>query len=384
MRALFLFNHDAAHQAAHVAGIMGELAVSDHPHEVIAATGTPVIELQVRALISAEAAERITWKDLSLPPLKDTLLSLPNRLLPARRLARLRSAENLFASVDMVISPERTCLRVKNRLLASRNKAPLFVFVPHGAGDRAVTYHPSMAGFDHFLVSGQKVKDEMVAHNLATPENCRIIGYAKFDTVAGTPVKHLFANDNPVIIYNPHFDPHLSSWYGHGPELLRALASMGDRFNTVFAPHVMLWRKRLHISPEYRVARRRPDLPAGLDKLDHVLVDTASPALFDMTYTRAAHIYIGDVSSQIYEFLPDPGLSIFIDAAKDGPDAYPFWANGPVVQNVAGVIDALRDWEGLAGQYRETQERLFNYTMDVDPNRTASQRGAEAIVDILG
>ena len=195
---------------------------------------------------------------------------------------------------------------------------------------------------------------------------------------------NLFPNDKPTILYNPHFDPRLSSWYDMGPELLEALAGMGDRFNVVFAPHVMLWRKKLHISPEYRIARRRPDIPADIVGQSNVLIDTASPALFDMTYTTGADIYIGDVSSQVYEFLRSPKPCIFIDAAGDGKDAYPFWANGPVVQSVGEVVSALDDWEKLGSDYRAKQLELFRYTIDHDPARSASERGAQAIAEVLG
>ncbi|GAB5350639.1 hypothetical protein [Qipengyuania sp. 483] len=381
-RILFLFNHDAAHQAAHVAGIMADFAIANPDVETIAATGTPAVEQQLHRLIGVEAAAAITWIDLTLSPLTQSLLAIPNQILPAQRLARLRAHEDLFASVDMVVSPERTCLRVKDRLLAKRGKAPPFVFVPHGAGDRSVTYHPSMAGFDHFLVSGQKVCDEMEKHGIARPGQCRIIGYAKFDAV-GKDRPRLFDNDLPTILYNPHFDPHLSSWYDEGPRLLELLSAMGDRFNTVFAPHVMLWRKRLHISPEYRTFRMRPDVPTGLAEQENVLVDTASPALFDMTYTTATDIYIGDVSSQVYEFLRQPKPCIFIDAAAQGSDAYQFWENGPVVRRADEVVALLDDWQALKQEYRQTQERLFQYTIDHDPELSASARGAKALADIL-
>ena len=381
-RVLFLFNHDAAHQVAHVAGIMAELAVTRPDIETIAAVGTPAIEKQLRAIVSPEAARALTWEDLSLSRLAEAVLTLPNAILPAKRLARLRDNESLFASVDMLVSPERTCLAVKDRL-SGGGKCPKFVFVPHGAGDRSVSYHPALSGFDYHLVSGAKVRDEMVAHEIAQPEDVRIIGYAKFDAFPERSGKRLFDNDLPTILYNPHFDPHLSSWYDHGPELLSALAAMGDRFNLIFAPHVMLWRKHLHISPEYKVARFRPDLPEGIAGRPNVIVDTASPALFDMTYTTAADIYLGDVSSQVYEFLRRPKPCIFIDAAGDGVEAYPFWKNGPVVEDTAGVIAALDDWEKLGRAYRETQERLFSYTIDHDPKRSASVRGAEAIAELL-
>ena len=379
-RVLFLFNHDAAHQAAHIAGIMARLAL-DHPGlEAIAATGNPAIEAQVRKLVSREAAGAITFADLSLPAVYEALLTAPNAILPAKRLARLRTNEALFASVDMLVSTERTCLRVKERLGAN---APLFVYVPHGSGDRNVAYHPELSRFDYHLLSGQKLVDEMVAHGIVREDQCRIIGYAKFDTVAEDAGANLFAGDKPTILYNPHFDPLLSSWYDMGPQLLETLAGLGDRFNVVFAPHVMLWRKKLHISPEYRIARRRPDIPAGIAGQENVLIDTASPALFDMTYTTGADIYIGDVSSQVYEFLRHPKPCIFIDAAGDGKDAYPFWANGPVVRSVGEVVSALDDWEKLGSDYRARQLELFRYTIDHDPARSASRRGAQAIAEIL-
>lgn len=379
-RVLFLFNHDAEHQAAHIAGIMAELALQRSQIEVLAATGNAAIEAQVRKLVSPEAAAAMTFVDLSLSPLLNAVLALPNKILPAKRLVRLRTNEALFANVDMIVSTERTCLRVKRRL---GNGAPVFVYIPHGSGDRNVAYHPDLAQFDYHLLSGRKLVDEMVAHRIVREDQCRIIGYAKFDTMAADAGANLFANDKPTILYNPHFDPRLSSWYSLGPQLVEALAGMGDRFNFVFAPHVMLWRKKLHISPEYRIARRRPEFPDKFVGRENVLVDTASPALFDMTYTTAADIYIGDVSSQVYEFLRNPKPCIFIDAAGDGTDAYPFWENGPVVQTVEQVVAAVKQWENLARDYRERQLELFRYTIDHDPAHSASKRGAQAIAEIL-
>ena len=381
---LFLYNHDAAHQAAHIAGIMAELAASARGIEVIAAVGTPLIERTIRELIGADAARAVRWVDLSLAPAASAVLALPNRIAPVVRLARLRANTALFAAADLIVSPERTCLRVRRRLRRTMGEAaPRFVFVPHGAGDRSVTYHPELAQFDYFLLSGQKVIDEMVAHGIAAPEQCRLIGYAKFDAVAHRPLPRLFANDRPTILYNPHFDPKLSSWYDHGPAILEALASQADRFNLVFAPHVMLFRKKFHVSPEYRVARLRPEIPEAARRAANVLIDTGGPALFDMTYTRAADIYVGDVSSQVYEFLRDPGACYFLDAAAQGSGAYQFWQNGPVLRDAQGLMEELPQWQATAARFRPIQERLFAYTMDVDPRRSASRRGADAIAGLL-
>lgn len=376
-RVLFLFNHDAAHQAAHIAGIMEELARTHPEIETIAATGNRQIEDQLRALL--DETDRITFVDLSLDSAFDAALALPNKLFPAKRLARLRANQNFFASCDVLVSTERTCLRVKQRL---GRRSPAFVYVPHGSGDRNVAYHPDLARFDYHLLSGQKLVDEMVAHGLASADQCRIIGYAKFDMVDTSPASDLFANDRPTVLYNPHFDPKLSSWYSSGPAIIRSIAAMSDRFNLVFAPHVMLFRKKLHISPEYRRAKFRPELPKEVLRLKHVLVDLESPALFDMTYTKAADIYIGDVSSQVYEFLRHPRPCFFIDAASQGPDAYPFWQNGPVLHHINSLLQSLPHWREIGERYRDTQKRLFSYTIDHDPERSASRRGADALADI--
>jgi len=362
---------------------MGELAERNPNVRVIAAVGTSEIERQVRSLLSHTQNDMVEWIDIGLSKPVDLALSAPNTIAPVKRIARLRNAERLISKVDLVVSPERTCLAVKRRLTKRKKPAPPFVFVPHGAGDRSVTYHPALADFDWFLVSGKKVEDEFVAHGIARREQCRVTGYAKFDAVRDTPRKQLFANDNPVIVYNPHFDPALSSWYDHGPDFLSRIAAAAERFNCIFAPHVMLFKKSFHVSLEYRTARRRPNIPDAVRYAENILIDIGSSRLFDMTYTSAADIYVGDVSSQVYEFLRKPGPCVFIDAARQGPDAYQFWQNGRVVEDAAAAtaaLDNVADWSSI---YCERQRTLFDYTMSVDPEQSASLRGAMAIEEIL-
>jgi hypothetical protein len=377
-RILFLFNHDAAHQAAHIASLAAEVANRDQA-EVIVAYGTDAIRQTVESLLPAGAAQRMTWTELSLPPLTDAVLAPLNKLAPVRRLKRLDQHLDLFASVDLIVSPERTCLRVKRKLGA---RAPKFIFVPHGAGDRSVTYHPEMAQFDYMLVSGQKVVDEMQAHGIISPERCEVIGYPKFDTVDLKHRPRFFDNGRPTFLYNPHFDPHLSSWYDMGRDVIDYFAGQQDRYNLIVAPHVMLFRKKLHYSLEYRSARLRPDVPSHLPS--NILVDLDSPRLFDMSYTRSADAYIGDVSSQVYEFLTHRGACFFLDSAgqvgEDGALPYQFWENGDVCGDVQELARWVPLWDQRAETYRATQDRLFQYTMDIDPQRNAAQRGADALL----
>jgi hypothetical protein len=382
-RVAFLFNHDAAHQAAHIAGIAAQMALACPDIEVIAAYGTPAIRQFIEKLLGAQAIAAIHWVELVVPATINSLLGPVNAIAPARRLARLHYNLELFASVDMVVSTERTCLRVKRKL---RGRSPMFAYVPHGSGDRNVAYHPELSQFDLFLLSGQKLVDEMVRHGIARADQCHLIGYPKFDTIDRNTRQRFFDNDKPVFLYNPHFDPRLSSWYDHGATILEYFRANANRFNLVFAPHVMLFRKKLHYSLEYRTARLRPDIPAICRNCPNILIDTDSHRLFDMSYTLSADAYIGDMSSQVYEFLIRPRACYFIDVHSDArpgdPPPYEFWRNGPVCRSGADMLPLLPGWQEIAGDYRAEQQRLFAHTIDDDAT-PATLRGARALADIV-
>lgn len=387
-RALFLFNHDAAHQAAHLAGIAAATARLAQGHEVVIAYAGSALRGRLEALIGEDDARRIRWEELRQPALSQLLAKPLDKVLPASRLLRLRHNEPLFATADVIVSTERTCLRVRRRLRhAIGNNAPLFGYVPHGSGDRNVAYHPELAQFDHMFVSGRKLVDEMVARGLTTPDRCHLTGYPKFDTIDRNAHPRFFDNDRPTFLYNPHFDPKLSSWYDHGPALLEWFAARSLQYNLIFAPHVMLFRKTLHISPEYRIARRRPDIPEAARNADNILIDTDSARLFDMSYTLSADAYIGDMSSQVYEFLLRRRPVFFIDThSADLPEEAAnraFWGNGPVVTSVAELGELIPQYLAIGMNYRAAQDRLFAYTIDDRPDERAVDRAGRVIADIL-
>lgn len=385
MQVCFLYNHDAGHQVAHNIGIAAALA-QHHPHiRTVIAYGSPEIRAEIEKYLTPQQVGALDWLDLQLPAWLDALLRPVNRLFPVRRLMRLRVNAPKLRRFDMIVSTERTCLMLKRRW---GDDGPAFAYVPHGSGDRNVAYHSALRDFDLMLVSGQKLVDQMVANNIASASNCRIIGYCKFDGLKGRTPERFFDNENPVFLYSPHFDPVLSSWYDHGPAILDWFAAH-PQYNLIFAPHVMLFYKALHISPEYKKGRTRPGIDPAWRDAPNILIDTISDRLFDMSYTLAADVYIGDVSSQVYEFLYRPRAVFFIDVDSgqrpvDGPPAYEMWQNGPVVRDAAELFARLPDWQDIAAHYRAEQQRLLAYTADAQDPRPASQRGADAIADYLG
>jgi len=230
MRVCFLFNHDAAHQVAHSIGLAAKLA-EDYPAiETVIACGSADIRTEVEQHLEAAQIAALHWYDLSLNKLTHAMLAPMNKVFPARRLGRLQMGASYLREFDLIVSTERTCLILKRRW---KENGPRFIFVPHGAGDRSVTYHPAMKDFDVMLVSGQKVADQMVAHNIMRPEQCRIIGYPKFDGLAEREPEKFLDNDNPTFLYNHHFDHYLSSWYDHGEAILEWFYKRQDQSNLI-------------------------------------------------------------------------------------------------------------------------------------------------------
>ena len=384
--ALFLFNHEAAHQVAHSAGIAGALAVSGAMERVIAATSSPQIKAEIEKILPADEIQALEWLDLSLPNWLHNMLRPLNRLVPIHRLARLYwHRKSLFKSA-IIVTTERTCLTLKRHWRG--RGGPLFAYIPHGSGDRNVAIHPALKDFDLCLVSGQKVVDQLIAAGVARTEKCRIIGYAKFDILRGRKPEKFFDNDRPTFLYNPHFDPFMSSWFDHGGEILQYFYERPNDFNLIFAPHVMLFTKTVHVSLEYKVTRIRPDIAAQYLTAPNIRIDTDSPRLFDMSYTLCADAYIGDVSSQVYEFLYRPRACFFIDVHTDtapgDPPAYDFWRNGEVVKSASELAKILPDFEDIGNRYRDIQIDRMGYTADNSDPRPASIRGADAIIDAIG
>jgi hypothetical protein len=381
---IFLYNHDAAHQVAHSAGIAGAFALRGHL--AVAATANADIRAELEKLLTPEQIASLVWLDLALPSWLQILLAPMNRLFPVRRLARLYWHRKALRQAAAIVSTERTCLTLKRHWRGG--PSPRFILVPHGAGDRNVTTHPAYKDFDLFLLSGQKVVDQFVGSGLATADQCRIIGYAKFDILRGRTPEKFFDNDLPTFLYNPHFDPHMSSWFDLGPQILEWFYNRADQYNLIFAPHVMLFFKKVHISPEFKVTRTRPDIHEKYRSAPNMLIDVDSQRLFDMSYTFSSDAYIGDVSSQVYEFLFRPRPCFFIDvhseSTADAPPAYDFWRNGPVVRTVQELAAVIPAYQAIGAQYRDIQIDRMGYTADITDPRPASQRGATALFDYIG
>lgn len=308
-------------------------------------------------LLGPEWLRKVRLKGSSTPP----------------KVAMLAANLKTFAGYDAVVTPERTTALIRRLGVA----APLLIYTQHGAGDRGGPFEPRLRLFDIVMAAGPKQRDRMVEGGFVQPQDCAMVGYPKFDIVealAPTPASP-FSNQRPVVLYNPHFDPRLGSWPRWGIEILEQFAA-SDRYNLIFAPHV-----RLFDPPE------AADLALFERFAGHpnIHVDLGGESAIDMTYTRLADVYLGEVSSQIYEFLRTPKPAVFLNAhgvAWRGDESYRHWLYGPVldgIEDLPGQIDAARAGHGA---YRAEQEAGFAESFDLQAT-PSSQRAAQAIAERL-
>ena len=279
----------------------------------------------------------------------------------------------LFETLDALIVAERT----STYLLSLSKSLPPLIHIPHGAGDGAKSYDPRIKDFDYVLVAGEKDRQRMIDDNLVTAENCYVTGYIKPFAVRrmDLPLPQLFKNKNPIVFYNAHFNLELSSWPQFGKDLLDAFSHQKD-MNFIFAPHMRLFQN----APK----EIRQSLEA-YGRFENIHIDLGSERSTDMSYTRLADIYLGDVSSQIYEFLSRPKPCVFIGdkdvAWKDNPD-YAHWKYGDVCHNVDGAIKALTAAKDNHGHYISFQKNGTRAALG-NPDWNPIKRAADIVMSIL-
>lgn len=383
LRLAFLYNHEGVHQVRHSAVVIPQLLQRHSDIQItVLATSDALIETVVD-VCGPDLIGRVEIVRLARPGWRKALAGVLDKVSPFSRLDHLFSNRTLFARFDAVIVTEGTSLFLKKL----RGLAHLKIIrIDHGAGDRSIGFTPAFSGNDLVLIAGEKQRNRFRQLGYLRDDQMAVVGYTKFDAVnAGHQERRkLFHNDKPVVVYNPHPEPQLSSWYSMGIEVLEFFRNNKD-YNLIFAPHVMLFRRRLHISLESRVARIRRDLPARFRDCPNIHIDTGSSALVDMTYTLAADVYLGDVSSQVYEFLIHRRPCIFLNAHKarwQGNANYAFWNFGPVLDNVGHLDAALKGIADSHAQYRPVQEEAFQQTFDLQPT-ASSVRAADAIAGFL-
>jgi CDP-glycerol glycerophosphotransferase (TagB/SpsB family) len=381
MRIGVLLNHDQVHQAAHSVPIAA--ALHRRGIDVTVTTTSAALSAETTRLAGLLGAPDIRVVELRLRrPASRIAAAIFDRVLPAVKLAIYGDNLDIFSGFDALIVAEKTSTILKTRYHLDALK---LVHTRHGAGDRAIGFDKASSRFDLVLVSGAKIHERLMAEAAVPPEKMAVVGYPKFDLLGLSRRLLPFAHDDrPTVLYNPHVSPHLSSWYQQGRAVLDHFLA-DDRYNLIFAPHVMLFQRRFVRSIEHFGI----DRPGGIERkylaAPNIHIDLGSRASTDMSYTFAADIYLGDVSSQVYEFLQRPRPCLFLNSHRvdwrNDPN-YTHWQAGDVIEDIADLAPAIEAARSRHQLYRPIQRRLFEQSFDLD-ERPSSERAADAILAFL-
>lgn len=384
MRIGFLFNHDQVHQVAHSLPIALALARADVDAEVVVATTNARLSAEVIRLGQGLIGPKIPLVELGLRRRTSQFAKATlEGVLPATKLLIYGDNLDFFRSLDVLVVAEKTSLILKTRHGLKDLK---IVHTRHGAGDRAIGFDRASAGFDHVLVSGPKVRDRLIHEAGVDPATISMVGYPKFDMADGARLHPLIDDGRPVVLYNPHVSPHLSSWYAMGRQVLDWFVEHDDH-HLIFAPHVMLFERPFVLT----IDKLRIDRPGHIDerylRAPNIHIDLGSRASTTMAYTNRADVYLGDASSQVYEFLLHPRPCVFLNPHGlpwQGDPNFKHWTAGPVIERI-GELDAalLAARRGHAQTWRPVQQALFDESFDLT-DEPSSIRAARALARFAG
>lgn len=379
MRIGFLFNHDQVHQLRHSLPIAIEIARRGKFEQVVVLTGSARMTAEVRAILDEQKCD-LEMCQLGLRSAAAKLFDAAfNRLIPARKFALYRDNLDVFRALDVLVVAEKTSAVLVTRYGLENLK---LVHTRHGAGDRAIGFNRASAQFDKVLVSGEVIRRRLIDEAGMEPERIATVGYPKFDLAPRGAKRLPFPRpEQPTVLYNPHLAPHLSSWFRDGRAVLDFFARHPE-YNLIFAPHVMLFERPVTATISPPRLHWPGSIPKRIRNAPNILVDVSSSACSDMTYTRAADIYLGDVSSQIYEFLVELRPCIFLNSHhlkgfEDDP-SFAHWAAGEVIDDVSQLGDALRRAVEQPDRYTAAQKALFASHIDLTDEKS-STRAARAI-----
>ena len=378
MQVGVLLNHYEPHQVPHVV-----------PYAFALSRLRPAWTVRVLCSTAAEAAfageigarypgHSASIERIDAPLWAELIDPVARHVAFTRKFAVQRANRALFAGFDALIVPELTSLALRDDARLANVK---LIFTGHGAGDgynnQVGMFDPRVDRFDMVLLQGRRIAEDLKSRGRLRNTPYAIVGYPKFEIAERRGVRQTyFDNDLPVVLYNPTQTPKATSWHRFGLQILDFFNSSSD-YNLIFAPHVLLFKRSW-----IRGAR----LPKRYLSGPRVRIDMGSRASVDLTYLDAADIYLGDLSSQVYEFINRPRPCVFLNAHgydwRDDP-AFRSWRFGPVVERAEDLSPALRHArERFEREFRPEQETARDHVF-LRGREPASNRGARAVAAFL-
>lgn len=368
-RIAFLFL-DEIHHLYHFVTVAAELAKQQEVHIL---THPKVNPLLYNSLLNLEGGEKIQVEKLKTSAFRAITDRIKGRDLP-RKGFWLKKNMKYLLQFDAVVFTDY----FHHYLLKARKaNSPKLLKFPHGAPGRAYIFNKNQLDFDFQLLSGRFQFEEYQKRGLLG-NHPAVIGYPKVDYVKNKTHRKIFRNDKPTVLYNPHFDPKLSSWKQVGLDVLDFFYRNKD-YNLIFAPH-------LHLFQEKKGGEDINIIPEKFFNSENIHIDPGSEASIDMTYVFNSDIYLGDVSSQVFEFIIEPRPCIFLNPHRidyENDIAFRFWKTGQVITGTDELAKTLKEATAEFEKYKPVQEQMNEENFYSESRSTASERAARAITEFL-
>ena len=243
------------------------------------------------------------------------------------------------------------------------------VYTAHGPANGPYCFNNLVKQFDYFFCASKKEADIRREMGQIKANNYCIGGYLKLD--AAQPKKlNIFNDDKNTVLYNPHWDKGLSSFFKYGFEILDFFKDHPN-MNLIFAPHALLTKRNFML-------RRRLKT---YEKCTNIHMDYGSNYSHDFSYVKVADIYLGDVSSQALEFcLFEPRKCIFIDVKQNTGNHYISWGLGDVHSNSFNIANALSQIDAsYDDHYKVKQKRIIDEVFTIPKEKTSTEKFAEEL-----
>jgi hypothetical protein len=360
------------HQVFHTAAVAAEMSRRDEVEVHCLYASADILSVFSKIAETFDAGP-IIYTNLSMSPRWETVLRTLN-IPKAHKLLRLHSMRRELNGFDAIVTPERTSAVLRNWLAPSVK----LIHFKHGVGDGQKGFESRLKSFDMVAVSGEKDRERLYRDGVIELGKCTVTGSVKLATIEKLQNGRctFFNNDRPTVLYNPHFNESLGSWSNWGRKIVDTFASQSD-FNLILAPHIRMFE---NATASEREAFEAMSIPGK------IIADSGSIASCDMSYTVAADIFLGDVSSQAYEFISTPRPCVFLNSHgvqwKDDKN-YAFWQFGDVVSAFDDLFVSLKQAAARhSGIYRELQTASLARAIGVDC-QTAPARSVSAVINCI-
>jgi len=288
--------------------------------------------------------------------------------------AMVKRAKKYMKDADVVVTTSHGLVKMFKKFKIS---GPKVIIMKHGCGDRAYSFDEAYSDFDLVLLGGEHHRKVMLEKNISTESQLKVIGYPKFDfPVNLESIKSkIFKTNKPIVLYNPHWKPQFSSYNLYAKFILEYFKNNND-YNLIFAPHILIKHWKTHY---------KYNIDFDNYKSASIHIDFGSHYSTDNSYTRLADIYIGDVSSLVYEFIAlKPRPCIFLNAHNikwKNNLYYRFWELGFVVEKQSD-FDTIFKSSINNNTFEELQKTRIKEYMDLS-EVSSSKRAAQAISDFI-